>query len=62
MRKSLLALGALGSIVFMLGASGQASALTCSGIYHGLGTTGQANGTTTLPGLTWAPWRRESDR
>ena len=50
MRKSILAFGVLGGIALMLGASGQASAITCSGIYHGLGTTGEGNGTTTLPG------------
>jgi PEP-CTERM motif len=34
----------------IFGASGQALATTCSGIYYGQGTAGEANGTQTLPG------------
>ncbi len=45
-------LGAAVGLAIMVGVSGQASATaaTCSGIYHGLGTGAEANGTKTLPG------------
>ena len=51
-QKFMPALGAAAGLAIMVGVSGQASATvaTCSGIYHGLGTPGQANGTQTLPG------------
>ena len=52
MNKFTPALGAVVGFAIMVGVGSPASATvaTCSGIYHGLGTTGQANGTKTLPG------------
>lgn len=53
MKRTLLpAVGAAVGIALMFGAAGQASATiaNCTGIYHGLGTGAEQNGTTTLPG------------
>ncbi|HYM30367.1 MAG TPA: PEP-CTERM sorting domain-containing protein [Candidatus Cybelea sp.] len=52
MQKLMPALGAAVGLAIIFGVSGQASATvaTCSGTYFGLGTTGEANGSTSLPG------------
>ncbi len=51
-QKFMPAIGAAVGLAIILGVSGQASATvaTCSGTYLGLGTTGEANGTQSLPG------------
>src|SRR5438309_587214 len=41
---------AIGAMVAAICLAQGALAAACSGIYHGLGTAGQANGTQTLPG------------